>query len=172
MVLWGYEAGSKRVMELINKGIDIDARFDILKRSAKAGIHNFAYIFTGFPTETFDEAMETVNTVCDYPEIFHSWGTGVFTLGRHSFISNHPEKFGITKLIDDEEFTSDIKFQASSILSDEEIQKINVRLTKKSLEKNNNPAWMFLRYREILFLYIVKYGRDKVANIKYKLKVS
>ena len=45
MVLWGYESGSKRIMELINKGIDVDKRLEILSRADKAGIFNFAFIF-------------------------------------------------------------------------------------------------------------------------------
>ncbi len=169
MVLWGYEAGSKRVMELINKGIDTDARFDILKRAAKAGIHNFAYIFSGFPTETFDEAMQTVHDVCDNPDIVHSWGTGVFSLGRHSLINLNPEKFGITKIIDEEEFSSEIKFESNSCLKGDELQTIKEQLTQKSMIKQNSPGWMFLRYRELMFLYIVKYGRDKFLEMKYKI---
>ena len=51
MVLWGLESGSKSVLELINKGIDLDKRFEILKDSKDVGIWNFAFIFFGFPTE-------------------------------------------------------------------------------------------------------------------------
>lgn len=167
MVLWGYETGSKRVMELINKGIDIDKRFDILKRATKAGIYNFVYIFMGFPTETYDEAMKTINDVCDNPDIIHSFGTSNFSLGKHSLINSVPQKFGITKLEDDEEFSAEIKYTMENGLNKESLIELDEILTRKSLEKGKNPAWMFLFYRELLFLYIVKYGRDNVLNMKY-----
>lgn len=35
MVLWGFESGSKKVMKLINKGIDIDKRLEILGNAKK-----------------------------------------------------------------------------------------------------------------------------------------
>ena len=169
MVLWGFEAGSKRVMELINKGIDIDNRFEILRRASNAGIYNFAYIFTGFPTETYEEAMQTVNAVCDNSDIIHAYGTGTFSLGKHSFINFNPEKFGITKLPDDREFSADAKYTMQNGLSNEQLDEIDKICIKKSIEKSQNPAWMFLFYRELLFLYIVKYGRNKVLNMKYSV---
>lgn len=167
MVLWGFEAGSKRIMELINKGVDIDKRFEILKRAADAGIYNFAYIFTGFPTETYDEAMETINAVCDHPDIVHAYGTGVFTLGKHSLINLNPEKFGIQKLEDDEEFSSEAKYIVTKGMNSTDLENLDRVMTQKSLTESNNPAWMFLCYRELLFLYIVKYGRDSVLKMKY-----
>ena len=111
-------------MELINKGIDTDKRFEILERATKAGIYNFAYIFTGFPTETFDEAMETVNAVCDRSDIIHAYGTGTFSLGKHSMINFNPEKFGITKLEDDEAFSAEAKFEIKVSLYDDFVVKL------------------------------------------------
>lgn len=168
MVLWGFESGSKRIMELINKGVDIEKRYEILKRARKAGIYNFAYIFTGFPTETFDEAMQTINAVCNNPDLFHAYGTGIFSLGKHSFINSNPEKFGIKKLEDDEEFSSEAKYIIEKGLTNQDLENLDKEITKNSLIERNNPAWMFLCYRELLFLYIVKYGRDKVLQMKYK----
>ena len=57
MILWGVESGSDKVMELINKGIDVSKRIEILKRSSDEGIWNFAFIFFGFPAETYSDAL-------------------------------------------------------------------------------------------------------------------
>ena len=169
MVLWGYEAGSKRIMELINKGIDIDERLEILKNADKAGIWNFAYVFTGFPSETYDEAMETIDIVCNNSDIFHSYGRSIFTMGKHSAINLHPENFDIVKLDDIEDFSSDALFERKSGMTKEELEKVNNLFVEKALKKYDNPAWMFLNYREVLFLYIKKFGKEQVLNMKYKI---
>ncbi|MCK7484545.1 MAG: radical SAM protein [Bacillus subtilis] len=62
MILWGFESGSKRIMELINKGIDLDKRFEILRNATEADIWNFAYLFFGFPSETVEDAQETIKS--------------------------------------------------------------------------------------------------------------
>ena len=45
MVLWGLESGSKKIMDLINKGVPFETRIDVMRNSANAGIFNFAFIF-------------------------------------------------------------------------------------------------------------------------------
>ena len=44
MLSWGYEAGSSRVLSLMNKGIDSRSRYRILKDSASLGIWNHIFI--------------------------------------------------------------------------------------------------------------------------------
>ena len=167
MILWGFESGSRRIMELINKGINLDKRFDVLKRSANAGIFNFAYVFTGFPTETIQEALETVSAICDNTDIIHGFGNSIFTMGKHSLINSNPEKFGIKKLEDIEDFSSDAKYIIKEGLSDDELEHINNIFVAKAKECYKNPSWMYLSYREILFLYICKFGVEKLSQMKY-----
>ena len=81
MVLWGLESGSKKIMELINKGVDIDNRLNVLRAARESGIYNFCFIFFGFPAETKEDAMETIDLICNntdvintYAKIRSSWG--------------------------------------------------------------------------------------------------
>lgn len=167
MILWGLESGSKKVLELINKGIDLDKRFDILKDSKDAGIWNFAFIFFGFPTETIEDAKMTVKMLVDNKDIIHSYGRSVFTMGRHAKLAENPEKYGITKIYPaEEEFSPNINFE--SIGSNKEnLKEILNYCIKECAIAYENPLWMYLRYREWLFLYISKYGSEWVK--KYKL---
>ncbi len=168
MILWGFESGSKRIMELINKGVDIDKRIEVMKRASDSGIFNFAYVFTGFPTETYQEAMETVNAVCNNTDVIHAYGRSIFTLGKHSIININPQKFSIVNVNNDEDFSSDIPFELTNGLSQDELNKINNEFTQKAFESYKKPAWMYLDYRELLFLYICKYGKDAVCQMKYE----
>lgn len=56
---WGLDATNQRVLDYINKGIQLDVTSRILKEAKKAGIYNFVYLIFGHPTETKQE-MESV----------------------------------------------------------------------------------------------------------------
>lgn len=167
MILWGLESGSKKVLELINKGIDLDKRFDILKDAKDVGLWNFAFIFFGFPTETVEDAKMTVKMLVDNKDIIHSYGRSVFTMGRHAKLAENPEKYGITKIYPaEEEFSPNINFESVGS-NKEHLKEILNYCIKECAIAYENPLWMYLRYREWLFLYISKYGSDWVK--KYKI---
>ena len=166
MVLWGLESGSKKVLELINKGIDLDRRFEILKNSKDSGIWNFAFIFFGFPTETMEDAKMTVKMLIDNKDIIHSYGRSVFTMGRHAKLAQDPEKYGITKIYPaEDEFSPNINFESIGSNKQQLKEILNYCIRECSIAYEN-PLWMYLRYREWLFLYISKYGSTWVKNYK------
>ncbi len=170
MVLWGLESGSDSVMKLINKGIDIDKRLEILKNSSDSGIWNFAFIFFGFPTETIDDARKTIKLICDNKEIIHSYGRSVFTMGKHTKLKDEPEKYGITAVYPAvDEFSPTYTFDCTG-MKKEELNLILKECTQVCNTAYNNPLWMFLRYREYLFLYLAKYGKEWVYNYKLNFK--
>lgn len=166
MILWGLESGSNSVMELINKGIDLDKRFEILKASNDAGIWNFAFIFFGFPTETKEDARKTIEMLVKNKDIIHSYGRSVFTMGKHTKLKNEPEKYGITAVYPaEEEFSPSYTFDSIG-MTKEELGEILKECTKTCNEALKSPVWMYLRYREYLFLYVAKYGTKKVLDYK------
>lgn len=170
MVLWGLESGSDDVMKLINKGIDLKKRFEILKNSKEAGIWNFAFIFFGFPTETVDDARKTIEMLVKNKDIIHSYGRSVFTMGKHTKLKNEPEKYGITAVYPSkEEFSPSYTFDSTG-MTKQELNEILKECTKTCNEASNNPVWMYLRYREYLFLYVAKYGAERVS--KYKINME
>mgnify|MGYP005765830627 CR=1 FL=1 len=164
MILWGLESGSDDVLKLINKGIDLNKRFEILKNSKDSGIWNFAFIFFGFPTETKEDALKTIKMLTENNDIIHSYGRSVFTMGRHAKLSKEPEKYGITKIYPaEDEFSPNIKFDSIGMNSSE-MKEVLEHCLKECSKAYNNPLWMYLRYREWLFLYIAKYGSEWVKN--------
>lgn len=169
MVMWGLESGSKKVMESINKGIDLDKRFDILKEANKYGVWNFAFIFFGFPIETKEDARKTIEMLCENHEFINSYGRSVFTMGKHAKVAQEPQNYGITKMFPaEDEFSPSIDFECIGMRKDE-LNEILQECKNKCLKYYENPLWMYLRYREWLFLYIDKYGLDWVSNYKVSL---
>ena len=151
-------------MEMINKGIDLNKRFDILRDSKEALIWNFAFIFFGFPSETRDDALKTIYMLIKNKDIIHSYGRSVFTMGRHAKLAQDPEKYGITKIYPaEEEFSPNINFDSSGSNS-RQLKEILDICRQECAKAYQNPLWMYLRYREWLFLYVCRYGTDWVSN--------
>ncbi len=169
MILWGFESGSERIMKLINKGIDLEDRWRVLRDADRAGIWNFAYIFFGFPTETKEEAMETIRAISENTDIIHSYGKSLFTLGKHSKLREDGRKYGILELISDpEELSTTLYYKTSGGMTPEEVQEMSRRCFEICRKAYGEPLWMYLRYRENIHLYLAKYGKDFVKNFKFR----
>ena len=165
MLLWGIESGSKRIMQLIQKGVAAKERLDILRGSSDAGIWNFAYIFFGFPSETKEEAMETIEMICKNTDIINSYGKSLFTLGKHSPLRRLAEKYGIVDLIeDDQEFSTNLFYKTTRGMTQDDVSAVSELCTTLCYDAYNSPLWMYLRNRENLHLYLAKYGPEYLAT--------
>ena len=168
MIMWGVESGSMRIMKLINKGVDLENRFDPLKNANAAGIWNFCFTFFGFPTETSEEAMQTINMIMDNKEIINSFGQSVFTLGKHTQIREQPEKFGIINIKEDEEdLSTKLHYEITEGMSKTQVSKACELCTAISDRIYFSPLWFSIGFREFLHLYLDKYGLDYVKEYSY-----
>jgi len=59
----GLEVASPRILELINKGITIETARESMNNFANAGIMTHAYLMYGFPTETAQETIDSLEVV-------------------------------------------------------------------------------------------------------------
>lgn len=66
-LFFGVETGSPRIAKLINKKIDFARAAEITRKLSRAGIHSLASYIIGFPTETRDEAEETLQAMGKIP---------------------------------------------------------------------------------------------------------
>src|SRR5690606_279819 len=62
-VTGGIEVASDRVLKLINKGISIDKVAVTTKNFKEAGIFVHAYLMYGFPTQTIQETIDSLEIV-------------------------------------------------------------------------------------------------------------
>ena len=168
MVLWGFESGSKKIMKLINKGIDIDNRYNILRNARNAGIFNFAFIFFGFPAETKEDALMTIDAVCKNTDIINAYGKSVFSMGKHTTLRMNPEKYGVIGETKQEaEFSPTYEYNAIGMTKDE-LDKMLKLCTQKAGEAYGNALPFYLLGREFIFLYLNKYNIDDICNYKFK----
>ena len=57
-------------------------------------------------------------------------------------------------------------------MTKKELHAILTECKERSAKAYKNPLWMYLRYREWLFLYIDKYGSEYVSSYDVKEKLG
>jgi anaerobic magnesium-protoporphyrin IX monomethyl ester cyclase len=100
MLLFGLETASERMIEHMVKGTQRETMSRILKESAQAGIWNHTFFFFGFPTETMEDAQDTINFIYAHHASIHSASPGVFVLERYSPAHLDPGRFGVRRIIE------------------------------------------------------------------------
>lgn len=94
--LWGLESGSQRVLDLYNKGTNVENNKRILKDAHDAGIFNFVSVIVGFPKETEEDAEKTVEFLTENIDNIDIIAANNFLLLKDAPIEKEPEKFGLT----------------------------------------------------------------------------
>jgi len=162
---FGYESGVERVLQLMDKATTTDIMTKHLKLTAEAGIWNHCMGFFGFPGETREEAWQSVEFLEQNKNYVHSLGFGTFDLGRHNPVAKHPERWGVTAYKNAEwDLALDYYFTVKNGMSIEEAERVF-----QEFERNHNPGWDLRLYiREYIFLYICKFGLQKLPDLQYR----
>lgn len=84
MLSLGLESGDKRVLEAMNKGIDLDTVPIILKNLKNAGIGTYIYVLFGTPEEDRDAALRTRDFVAINAHLIDFINAAVFNLPVNS----------------------------------------------------------------------------------------
>ena len=99
----GLEVASDRLLELIQKGITVAQVAKVSKHFSEAGIMVHAYLMYGFPTQTVQETIDSLEMVRQLfeTEVLQSAFWHLFTMTAHSPVGLAPEKFLVKKVSDE-----------------------------------------------------------------------
>jgi anaerobic magnesium-protoporphyrin IX monomethyl ester cyclase len=97
-ISFGYESGSQRILDLIDKGVRINDVPGILTDLAEHGIAAQMMGFTGFPTESTQEARRTYEFLHEHDHLWAIAGIGTFELTPGSIVAKQPDRFGVELL--------------------------------------------------------------------------
>lgn len=138
MLMWGVESGNDRILKLMKKATNSKDIENVLKASHDAGIRNVAYIMFGFPTETKQEFLETVDFLKKNEINIDLVSVSIFGLQKNTPAYNHPDQFGITKVIEVKRTVLEprISYECATGLSQDEAAKLRKNYTR-TLEKIN-----------------------------------
>jgi hypothetical protein len=96
----GLEVASDRLLQLIDKGITVSQVAKVNRNFTQAGILVHAYLMYGFPTQTDQETIDSLEMVRQLfaTNVLQSAFWHRFALTVHSPVGLNPEKFKIKKL--------------------------------------------------------------------------
>ena len=99
----GLEVASDRLLDLIQKGITVAQVAKVSKHFSEAGIMVHAYLMYGFPTQTVQETIDSLEMVRQLFEtgVLQSAFWHLFTMTAHSPVGLAPEKFLVKKVSDE-----------------------------------------------------------------------
>ncbi len=94
----GLEVASDRLLALIDKGVTVAQVAQVTRNFTQAGILVHAYLMYGYPTQTIQETVDSLEMVRQLFEagIVQSGFWHRFAMTAHSPVGLHPEQFGVT----------------------------------------------------------------------------
>ncbi|WP_018476802.1 B12-binding domain-containing radical SAM protein [Pontibacter roseus] len=96
----GLEVASDRLLALMQKGVSIAQVARVTDGFTQAGIMVHAYLMYGFPTQTAQETVDSLEVVRQLflNGVIQSGYWHRFSMTAHSPVGKHPEKFGVVKV--------------------------------------------------------------------------
>jgi radical SAM superfamily enzyme YgiQ (UPF0313 family) len=164
---YGMESANERVLNLMDKHVKQSVIVNNLREAAKAGIWNHVMAFYGFPGESRAEAEETRQFLLDNKDNINSVELFYFVAYRHTPMVRSPEKFGIT-IHKQEEYDLPLDYyytlnEPGGVTCLEAMQ-----LCEEFYRNDFDPWAVRVNAREHVFLYISKFGTNKLPQIYAK----
>ncbi|WP_264550367.1 B12-binding domain-containing radical SAM protein [Flavobacterium sp. N2820] len=93
----GLEVASDRLLELIKKGVTVEQVAQVTRNFTEAGIMVHAYLMYGYPTQTIQETVDSLEMVRQLFElgVLQSGFWHQFAMTAHSPVGMFPEEFGV-----------------------------------------------------------------------------
>nr|MBI3614757.1 radical SAM protein [Nitrospirota bacterium] len=166
---YGMESANERVLGLMDKHVKKSVIARNLKDAAQVGIWNHVMAFYGFPGETRDEALETRQFVLDNQPQIHSVELFYFVAYRHTPMVRKPDQFGITiHKQDDYDLPLDYYYTLNEPVG---LTCLDAMQLCEEFYRNDFEPWAVrVNAREHVFLYISKYGTNRLPQIYAKPK--
>lgn len=161
----GLETASERVQKHMLKNNKQKTMIDNLQFGHDAGIWNHTFNFFGFPTETREEAEETIQFLLNHSHILHSEGTGTFVFEHNAPIHNAPARFGVKSVRSKTDTILDLFYEyepetgLDATGASETLARFNELKSERGVYQHGN--WI---EREHLLFLLSRYGRDELKR--------
>jgi hypothetical protein len=110
----GLEVASDRLLDLIQKGVTVEQVAQVTRDFTESGIMVHAYLMYGYPTQTVQETIDSLEMVRQMFElgILQSGFWHQFAMTAHSPVGMFPEEFGVIPELNEISFANnDIQFK-------------------------------------------------------------
>ena len=113
----GLEVASNRLLKLIDKGVTVEQVAQVTRHFTETGIMVHAYLMYGYPTQTVQETIDSLEMVRQLfeAEVIQSGFWHQFALTAHSPVGLNPDAYGITPHLEKISFANnDVQFTDST----------------------------------------------------------
>lgn len=94
-LLFGFESAVKRILKMMMKGQSLKSVSEVARNCAEADISVTFYAMVGFPTETREEARETLRFIEEHAGVVREVSLQTFHIDEVAKTYQEPEQFGI-----------------------------------------------------------------------------
>ena len=171
-LMFGFESGSQRLLDLVEKGVDLEEAERVLRAAHEAGISTTLYTMVGLPTETREEAEMTRSFIVRNADRIGEISLQIFNLDMVSPMYRDPSRFGIATITDDprdlapgEEPQQDLArylaCEAESGMTREEVKMAFNNIlgaATEALPALRGDNFLYYRYKSHIFLYLCHSG--------------
>lgn len=142
---FGLETANQRMMDLMDKGTTVADVSRIIRVCAEAGIEVTLQMMLRFPTETFEEGLDTIQFLVEHKHWIHEVTFNLYYLTPGNHIFNDPSRFAIEILSDQPRFRFFYRFHQTrqDAMTDEqaeELLRVYAALLHQSKTRNFAPG--------------------------------
>lgn len=165
MLFVGLESGSPRVLESIQKGIDLAAAPSVLRRLHAAGILVHFFVLFGFPGETTADAEKTTQFVLENRSHIFSVGASALGVGKHSAVGRAPRRFGVETLdAPEKDLSFVLDFRYLTEQSRPQVEALREQFMSRCRRALDYGVVWSSMFREHFFLYALRYSEQELAQ--------
>lgn len=159
-LVFGLESACQRVLDLMQKGTNIDEVQAILQWCRQAGIAVNVQFFVGFPSESREESQRTLDFIIDNKHLITTVSSGFFLLQKGSQVEQCPHHYGVTKIHRDDnlDLQRTFPYEVTKGITMSESQK-TLRLIQDKLRKHFAYSELSFGITAHTLLYLSHYGR-------------
>jgi hypothetical protein len=158
-VYLGIESGSNRVLRKMRKGTTSEEAAVVLRNMADAGLDTNVMLFFGFPTESDEEARETIQFFRRNRSAIQTASATTFQLSEESIACLEPERFGLQVAVrPDGCFSAYLPYEVRAGLSPDRARQWYRRFLDVAEQEGLAPGRRLLDPRTYRFLQVSEAG--------------
>ena len=167
-IVFGLETYNERMMDFMKKGITQESVDRICSDCVDLGIGVHCYIIVGFPTETEEEALETMNFVVENTKLHSSYGFScqpcLFDLEKEAPIMSDPGGYGVQRIMRpaSEDLSLGFFYEVKEGMTPEEAEKLYQHVYEKISEVVCELPFNYSMADGLL--YIARHNKERVPQ--------
>lgn len=97
-LVFGFESGNQKILDLIDKRIDLREVLQVLKWCKEVGIWADLEVIIGLPYEREEEFLSTYNFLKEHRDLINNFWLNEYFVVPNSLIGRYPENYGVKLL--------------------------------------------------------------------------